>query len=83
LRRGNGRLDDATVTDRAHRPPATIPARRGMRTSWFRGRAPAELEVPDVPDAPSAPDADVRAPDPAPQAAGQPGIRTAFVHPTF
>lgn len=54
-----------------------------MRTSWFRGRAPAELEDPDVPDAPPAPDTETRAPDPAPPAAGQAGIRTAFGHPTF
>jgi hypothetical protein len=83
LRRGNGPADHAAVTHRAHRPPATVPARRGMRSAWFRGRAPAETEMTDTPDAPPAPETEERAPDTAPPAIGQPGIRTAFSHPTF
>jgi hypothetical protein len=83
LRRGNSAADDAAVIRRAHRPSATIPARRGMRSAWFRGRAPEEAEMPAAPDAPRVPEADERAPETAPPAMGQPGIRTAFSHPTF
>ena len=57
-----------------------------MRAALFRGRAPAEAEMPDTPDTPDArpaPETQERAPDPAPPAIGQPGIRTAFSHPTF
>jgi len=54
-----------------------------MRSAWFRGRAPAEVEAQDTPDTPPARDAEERAPDVAPPATGQPGIRTAFSHPTF
>lgn len=57
-----------------------------MRAAWFRGRSPAEPETPDAPGAPETPparDVEERAPDPAPPAIGQPGIRTAFSHPTF
>jgi hypothetical protein len=54
-----------------------------MRSAWFRGRAPAEPEMPDPPDARPAPETGEDAPDPAPPAIGQPGIRTAFSHPTF
>jgi len=59
-----------------------------MRSAWFRGRAPAEAEMPDTPDARPAPETQERAPDAAPPAVGppavgQPGIRTAFSHPTF
>lgn len=80
LRRANGPADDAAVTHRAHRPPATVPARRGMRSAWFRGRPPAETEMPD---AQPTPETEEPAPDTAPPAIGQPGIRTAFSHPTF
>ena len=83
LRRGNGAADDATVTHRAHRPPATVPARRGMRSAWFRGRAPTEPEMPAAPDARTVPETEERPPETAPPAMGQPGIRTAFSHPTF
>jgi hypothetical protein len=54
-----------------------------MRSAWFRGRAPAEVETQGTPDAPPAHDDEERAPDAAPPAIGQPGIRTAFTHPTF
>jgi hypothetical protein len=54
-----------------------------MRSAWFRGRAPAETEMPDTPDAQPAPETEERAPDPTPPTIGQPGIRTAFAHPTF
>jgi len=83
LRPGDSASDDAAVTHRAHRPPATVPARRGMRSAWFRGRAPDETETSDTPDAPPAPGTEERPTDPAPPAMGQPGIRTAFAHPTF
>jgi hypothetical protein len=83
LRRGNAEADDATVTHRAHRLPATIPARRGMRTSWFRGRAPAATEVAAGHAADSALDARVPAPDPGRPSGALSSIRPAFGHPTF
>jgi hypothetical protein len=83
LRRGNGRPDDAAVMHRSHRPPATIPARRGMRASWFRGLGPAETEGPVEPAADPALDAEVRAPESGPATVVPHGIRTAFGHPTF
>jgi len=54
-----------------------------MRASWFRGRAPAETEVPAEPAADPALDAEVHAPEPGPAAVVPPGIRPAFGHPTF
>jgi hypothetical protein len=83
LRRGNGRPDDAAVMHRSHRRPATIPARRGMRASWFRSLTPAETEVPVEPAAEPALDAEVRAPEPGPATVVPHGTRTAFGHPTF
>jgi hypothetical protein len=83
LRRGNGRPDDAAVMHRSHRPPATIPARRGMRASWFRDRGPTETEGPVEPAADPALDAELLAPEPGPATVVTHGIRTAFGHPTF
>ena len=80
LRRGNGRGDDAAVIRRAHRPPATLPARRGMRASWFRGRAPHEPELPDENRVQPPPDAEAPDPTPGPVV---PLVRPAFGHPTF
>lgn len=78
LRGGNGRGDDAGVTNRAHRPPATLPARRGMRASWFRGPAPHELEVPVEHGA----EAPAEAVAPGPTAVPVlPPVRSAFRHP--
>lgn len=82
------------VHHRAHRPPATIPARRGMRASWFRGRAPHELEDELTGAGRTAPDD--TALDPAEEAAAlppaapaapapatAPAARAGFGHPTF
>jgi hypothetical protein len=54
-----------------------------VRSAWFRGRPPAETEMSDTPDAQPTPESEEPAPDMAPPAIGQPGIRTAFSHPTF
>jgi hypothetical protein len=83
LRHGNGRPDDAAVTHRAHRPPATVPARRGMRTAWFRGRTPNEAEVPVEPAVEPPPDAGAPSPDPGSAPMLPPAVRPAFGHPTF
>jgi len=80
LRRGNGRGDDAAVADRAHRPPATFPARRGMRASWFRGRPRQEPEVPAEDGVHTPPDGAVADPPPRPVV---PPVRPPFGHPTF
>jgi hypothetical protein len=57
LRRGIGAADDSGMLHRTHRRPATLPARRGMRTPWFRGRATDDGDRPQDPDAVGPPDA--------------------------
>ncbi|HSV93322.1 MAG TPA: hypothetical protein VLH81_09610 [Desulfobacterales bacterium] len=70
---------------RAHRPPATVPVRRGMRAAWFRGRIlmePAEAATaPATGPRPHEGATPVPAlPAPGPQVHP---ARAAFGHPTF
>ena len=71
-----------------------MPARRGMRASWFRGRAPHDLEGRGAegedppPDAPAPdPTGEPTALPPTTPAAPAPttavSVRPAFGHPTF
>ncbi|HSW42799.1 MAG TPA: hypothetical protein VLM76_09850 [Patescibacteria group bacterium] len=67
---------------RSHRPPATVPARRGMRAAWFRDRTIVEpAAAPET----GPPAHDGATPEPALPAPGLPvrPARAAFGHPTF
>jgi hypothetical protein len=55
-----------------------MPARRGMRAAWFRGRAPGEVQPP-VERGVQPPDAGTLDPTPDPV---MPCMRPAFGHPT-
>jgi hypothetical protein len=81
------------VIHRARRQPPTFPARRGMRTPWFRGRSIADGDAAASRAAPHADDAP-HTDDAAPgrgltEAAGEgdttsmPPMRPVHGHPTF
>jgi hypothetical protein len=64
---GAGRRDHPRVIHRSRRQPAALPARRGMRASWFRGRYAADQQRPaDAAGATETPPGETGPTDPAP-----------------